>query len=121
MAVVFPSSAAARHCCRYPRQSPRNRQRHFPLLVGEIFGGLEVSLTKDSKSSSLGALVGDMLMLVPGRVSLKQESSTIVYTPWKINMEPKNDDLEDVYFPFPMGDIFRFHVTFRGSMFRHLI
>ena len=62
-----------------------------------------------------------MLMLVPGRVSLKQESSTIVYTPWKINMEPKNDDLEDVYFPFPMGDIFRFHVTFRGSMFRHLI
>ena len=31
------------------------------------------------------------------------------------------DDLEDVYFPFPMGDIFRFHVTFRGSMFRHLI
>ena len=35
-----------------------------------------------------------------------------VYTPLKINMEPQNEGLEDV-FPFQMGD-FRFHVSFLG-------
>ena len=28
----------------------------------------------------------------------------IMYTPWTINMEPKNGGLED-YFPFQLGDL----------------
>ena len=36
-------------------------------------------------------------------------------TPWKINIEPENDGLEDD-FPFP-GCILRFHVNLQGCNF----
>ena len=34
---------------------------------------------------------------------LKQSFQHILYSPWKINMEPENDGLEDD-FPFQLGD-----------------
>ena len=37
-------------------------------------------------------------------------------TPWKINMEPENDGLEDDI-PFQLGDL-RFHVNLPGCNFQ---
>jgi len=45
-----------------------------------------------------------------GKITILQMENEL-YTPWKINMEPKNGGLED---DFPFQTIFRFHVNFPG-------
>ena len=43
------------------------------------------------------------LVSLIGGIGTKKITQVAIYRPWKINMEPENDGLEDD-FPFQLGD-----------------